>query len=193
LEFRALLPKFGQPLPSGESLRAMAIAYTIDYRRVRRRLWAVGELQRAFDELAGDSAGRVLAEVGSPWSPRAWWCRLRYGRRIGRVLRWSMFDAYDARQRQRCRSLVCRRRGPLLEAVRKVSGRRTSPDPAQDARDVLAAVARDPATWSRQLVVLRSVQTLSVLDLKTYCELVAELGEYDVKTEQTEAREAFRE
>ena len=41
------------------------------------------------------------------------------------------------------------------------------------------SIARDPATWSRQLVTLRAVQTLSVLDLQTYCDLVAELGEYE--------------
>jgi hypothetical protein len=47
-----------------------------------------------------------------------------------------------------------------------------------EAKQVLAAVGRDPDTWSRELVTLRAVQTLSLLDLKIYCDLVAELGEY---------------
>ena len=62
--------------------------------------------------------------------------------------------------------------------MRTLTHHRAPSDPVSAARAVLCDAARDPATWTQQLVVLRAVQTLSVLDLKTYCDLVAELGEY---------------
>ena len=76
------------------------------------------------------------------------------------------------------RRLLWERRRTLAPVVRLLAGKVAPADPVADARQVLDAIARDPATWSRQLVVLRTIQTLSVLDLETYCDLVAELGEY---------------
>ena len=54
----------------------------------------------------------------------------------------------------------------------------------EHARQVLSQVARDPGPWTRQLVILRTIQTLSVLDLKTYCDLVYELGEYGTENRE---------
>ncbi|MHC4181509.1 MAG: hypothetical protein ACYSWU_28770, partial [Planctomycetota bacterium] len=154
---------------SGESLRAMAIAFCIDYAQARTRLEASRRLASAFEE--------ACANPSSPgWSPAALWRRWKYAARVDRLLRQPAFEAY-AGHREMCLGMLCRR-GPLLKDLRRLTHDDVPADPIADARRVLLAVARDPATWSRQLVILRAVQTLSVLDLRTYCDLVAELGEY---------------
>lgn len=179
LEFRRLLKELDGHRQSGESLRAAAIAYTIDYHHVRSRWEAARQLERTFDDAIAHPSQPAAGHEGSNWSLRTLWCRWRYGGRINRLLQQPAFAGYDALQRKVCRRLLCRRRGPLLDALCRLTRDPTLADPLDDARKVLRAVARDPATWSRQLVILRAVQTLSVLDLKTYCDLVHELGEYD--------------
>lgn len=171
LEFRRLLADFDAGEQSGESLRAMAIAYAINYQHARTRLEASQRLKRAFDEAPANPSG-------PGWSLAALWCRCRYAARMNRLLRQPTFQHYAGQQRA-CLGLLCRRRGRLLRDFHRLTRRGAPADPAGAARQVLLAVARDPATWSRQLVILRAVQTLSVLDLRTYCDLVAELGEYD--------------
>lgn len=178
LELRSWLARFHLDESSSESLRAMAIAYTIDYEGIRSRLTATRLLQRAMnDALAAKPRRWSLADLPE-WSLRAAWCRLRYRRRLLKLFEQPAFAGYDDDQRRRCRRLVYCRRGELLRALKQLTGPRAPTDPVDHAREVLANVARDPAPWSRQLVILRAVQTLSVLDLQTYCDLVYELGEY---------------
>ncbi|MHC4398397.1 MAG: ion transporter, partial [Planctomycetota bacterium] len=179
LEFRRWLDRFGADGFSSESLRAMAIAYTIDYRGARTRLEAARLLEEAFRQAIDErSQPRSVRTMPRP-SLRSLWCGMRTRRKLSRLFGQSMFADFDRRQRAVCRRCLRRRRGPLLAALKQLTRRRAGTDPAADARRELAGVGRDPATWSRQLVVLRAVQTLSVLDLETYCKLVYEVGEYD--------------
>jgi hypothetical protein len=179
LDFRRWLLRFGSEQPPPVAQRAMTVAYTIDYHHVRRYLEATQRLEEASEEAAG-SAAAPAAGGGRPRRLAAsCWCRLRHGGKIRRLLDQPAFARYDLAQRRRLRRLICGRRGPLLEAVRCLTRAGVPDDPVGHARNELLAVALDPDTWSRQLVVLRAVQTLSVLDLQTYCDLVAELGEYD--------------
>jgi len=180
LEFRDWLQRRGGTY-SSEALRAMAIAYTVDHRGARSRLEDVGLLERAFHEtLAAQARSQQVLPRGSAASA---WCRLWNRRRLNRLFDQPSFAHLDRRQRAACRRCVCRRRGPLPAALRRLTPRGPGgADPAGDAWKALAAVGRDPATWTRQLVILRAVQTLTVLDLDTYTRLVHELGEYDPRT-----------
>ncbi len=173
LQFRRLLANWDCSGQSGQSLRAMAIAYAIDYAQVRTRLEAGRRLKKSFDEACSKPSG-----VG--WSLGTLWRRWKNSARVDRLLKQPAFAAY-AGQRDTCLALLCRR-GPLLADLRRLTAGNVAAHPVYEARQVLLAVGRDPATWSRQLVVLRAVQTLSVLDLRTYCDLVAELGEYGTCT-----------
>jgi hypothetical protein len=178
LELRRLLAQLDVPPMGPESMRAMTIAYTVDYHGVRSRLEAVRRLQQAFDEALGE--GRPAdGDSGGRWSLRAAWCRLRLGGRILRLVEQPAFAHLSQQQRAACVRLVCRRRRDLARAVRLLTRDPACLDALAAARQTLVAVGRDPATWSQQLVALRTVQTLSVLDLQTYCDLVAELGEYE--------------
>lgn len=179
LEFRAWLSRLHLAEFSAEALRAMAIAYSIDYKRARTHLTATRLLERAFDDaLAATSRRWSLANLPE-WSLRAAWCRLRWRRRLIKLFQQPAFLRYTLEQQARCRRLVYCRRGDLLRALGELTGRGRPLDPVEQARRVFSGVGADPAPWSRQLVVLRAVQTMSVLDMKTYCDLVFELGEYD--------------
>jgi hypothetical protein len=177
LEFRYWLDRFGGRGLAGRSLRAMAIAYTIDYRGVRRRLEAVRLVEKAF-AAAGDRPATAAAG-GLRRSPRTLWRRWRLRGRLGRLFAQPAFAPPDDPRRAACRRAIAHGKRELLDAVRLLTDvRRERDDLLADARTVLFNVGRDPDPWSRQLVTLRAVQTLSVLDLKAYCDLVAELGEY---------------
>ncbi len=182
-DLRDWLARFDLQGQSNESLRAVAIAYTIDFQQARSRLQATRQLQRHFEDLIAEQGLRSPLARLPEWSLRAAWCRWRYRGRLFQLFRQPAFAGYSPKQQRRCRRLVYCRRGGLLKALRLLTGPDAPSDPVDRARRSLAQVARDPAPWSRQLVVLRAVQTLSVLDLKTYCDLVYELGEYaDVPT-----------
>ena len=173
---RKLLNRFDMENYSAESLRAMTVAYTIDYQGIRSRLAAAKQLHRAFDEVLRDES--ALGGVRSFFSIRHIWRRCRDGQRIDRLFASPAFARFDRAQQRVCRQLVFRGRGPFVGALRTLTRDGIPADPREEAREVLRAVGADPTPWSRQLVVLRTVQTLSVLDLRTYCELVNELGEY---------------
>jgi hypothetical protein len=183
IEFRRWLDDLGLSGLSSEALRAMAIAYAIDYRQVRRKLEAVRVLGDAFDDAA---ALPTAARKRPARSPASIACRFRYGGKLERLFDLPAFRKYDEPARVACGRLVTQRRGTLLAALRQLVGKAASgDDPLDAAREALLGVGRDPETWSRQLVTLRAVQTLSVLDLSTYCDLVAELGEYENRDAET--------
>ncbi|NQU25778.1 MAG: hypothetical protein HQ567_31195, partial [Candidatus Nealsonbacteria bacterium] len=177
-------PEVGEPF-SAESLRAMAIAYTIDYRDVRSHVEATERLRRALDEIATNGTTSSDAAPGLIRTPRAWWCRLRHAGKARRLFSQPALADFDAAARRASTREIYGRRGELLAALRTLAGKHGPDDPVDAARTTLLSVARDPATWSRQLVTLRAVQTLSVLDLRTYCDLVADLGEYETCPPET--------
>ena len=167
---------------SGEAMRAMAIAYSIDFSGVRRCLEAVGRVREAFDTaIANPSAGKRWTSLGIGCLRR-----LRRRRELNRLFRQPAFSKYGGPEVKGCLRSVAARDKSLLADIRAIASKsRKSEDPVEYARQVILGIGRDPHTWSRQLVVLRAVQTLSVLDLSTYCDLVAELGEYDNRTMET--------
>ena len=178
LDFRYWLNRLDCPVRSRRSLRAMAIAYTIDYQGLRSLLEATRLLEKLFAEVDAERSG--VPEAVRSWSLGAAWCRRRLAERFDNLFTQPAFSGIDDVGQSACRGAIYRRRGLTARAVKLLTEESSgSGDPVDDARALLLEVARDPDTWSRQLVVLRAVQTLSVLDLTTYCDLVAELGEYD--------------
>ncbi|NUQ60892.1 MAG: hypothetical protein HUU20_00275 [Pirellulales bacterium] len=178
LQLRYWLSRFRMSAQSSQSLRAVALAYTIDYEGVRTRLAATRLLQQAFNDALAEKPRRWSLAGLPEWSLAAAWRRVRCRSRLFELFEQPEFSHFGEEQRSRCRRLVYCRRGELARALRDLTGRSGHADPVEHARRILASVAQDPSPWSRQLVVLRAVQTLSVLDLKTYCDLVYELGEY---------------
>jgi ion transport protein len=176
IDFRRWSEALGIEGYSGEAMRAMAIAYSIDYMGVRSRLEAVGRVREVFDTALADAPAR-----------KGWGClgigcfrRLRRRGELKRLFKQPAFSQYGGPQRKVCLRSFATGDKSLLVDIRAIAGKSsTAEDPVEYARKVILSIGRDPHTWSRQLLVLRAVQTLSVLDLSTYCDLVAELGEYD--------------
>lgn len=166
-----------------ESCRAIAIAYTIDYRKIRSTLEAARQLHRVFGEVEGE---------GKPQSRRWWQCftfrpfgKARFNRMLDRLFAQPEFAKY-AEHCEACRCAAWRDRARINRALKRLAGKKAGPNPVEQAREILRSVGRDPATWSQQLLVLRTVQTISVLDLQAYCDLVAELGEYGPASREPE-------
>jgi hypothetical protein len=177
-ELRKWLCRFEMTGLSAESARAAAIAYTIDYQGARSRLEAARRLRRAFDEACAEASTTGKPRPGGRRFGRVFGRRVKWDRMLDRLFAQPAFSDYAGERREVCREAAWRERKSLGNWVRQLADPNAPDDPVGAARETLLAVARDPATWSQQLLVLRAVQTLSVLDLKTYCDLVAELGEY---------------
>lgn len=202
LDLRYWLRRLGLDDEPAESLRAMALAYIVDHCRVRSLLESVRAVERSWafaatrDSAAQQRTGREVdrAPRRGAWGPlRAVagamlgakdvllrpfrFRRQRFERQAERVLAYPWL----ANIPRGCHPQWIRQaweRPELRKAVQTLACFLLTPDPLAEARDALQAVARDPAPWTRQLVVLRAVQTLSVLDLQLYCDLVARLGRY---------------
>ena len=191
MEFRHWLERLDCSDQSAVALRAMSIAYAIDYRDVRRRLEMVRHLELAFARAVENDAPRRFRREGVVGRLMSLWTAYRYRGRIRRLFELPTFSQYRDRQQTACMRMICRRRGSILKTVRDLTSPAMAADPLDGpsegplddplnvAKQTLLDVARDPETWSRQLVILRTIQTLSVLDLTTCCDLVAELGEYE--------------
>lgn len=175
-DFRRWRERLGLDAVSGEAARATTIAWLIDYRGIRGDLEALATVEEAMREAC--SSARLFPDP-SLCRPTDWLYRWWNAVCINQALKRPRVAPLEPKHQARFRRLVAFRRGPLLEAVRRL-GAPGARSPLDEAQRVLHEIARDPATWSRQLLVLRAVQTLSVLDLWTYRDLVAELGEYDV-------------
>ncbi|MBN2292672.1 MAG: hypothetical protein JXM70_09620 [Pirellulales bacterium] len=198
IEFRRWLERLNCGDQSLAALRAMTIAYTIDYRDARSRLEMVRLLERSFVRAVEDEGPLDQGYVGFFGRIMGLWTAFQYSSRFNRLFELPTFKHYQGEQQAACRRMICRRRGVLLKTVRSLTSPSMAGDPIDGPREgslddpvnvakyILLDVAHDPDTWSRQLVVLRTIQTLSVLDLTTCCDLVAELGEYEKNGHETE-------
>lgn len=203
LDLRYWLRRLGLENHPPESLRAMALAYIVDHGRVRATLESARLLERAwgpvhaaetarFPPPSGMSAlpargktltsraaslAEALANAGDVLFGLFRFRRRRFAKQAQRVLGYPWLRV-PPRGCHRHWVRQAWKRPELRKAVQRLAQTAPGADPLDEVRQTLQSVARDPATWTRQLVVLRAVQTLSVLDLQLYCDLVARLGRY---------------
>lgn len=206
LDLRYWLRRLGLENHAAESLRAMALAYTVDHGGVRTMLESVRVLERAWKPATGEPPVEPMAPLHASARPACgksrnglqtplaaalarigelvlWplpFRRRRFERQARRVLCYPWMRGVPSGRHRHCVRQAWER-PELRRAVQRLAQAAGGNDPLVRARETLSAVARDPAPWTRQLVVLRAVQTLSVLDLQLYCDLVARLGRYPEK------------
>lgn len=181
MRFRRWLSNQPAVATTGPAARAMAIAYTVDYNRTKTYLQATERLLAAVNGAEPENEGQLdqpAAAARGRWIGRLW-RRARLLRRWARLFAQPAFDEWDGRQRRELRRRVTDEGEALYRATLDLTSARAPRDPRDHATTTLRNVGRDPESWTNQLIVLRTVQTLSVLDLQMYCELVGELGEYD--------------
>ena len=169
-----------------EALRAAAIAYTIDYRGLRSKFSGLEELESVFEKVLDRPAG--LRAVRGSRRLKAQFMRLFRRRGLLRrdplwgafsqVLSWSRFASEGRRGRRWMWESVFLDYQGIRKVVERL-GSASDPQMAQQqGEESLQRVLRMPHEWTEQLVSLRMVQTMAVLDLRNYRKLVHDLGGY---------------
>ena len=92
------------------------------------------------------------------------------------------FPRYDMDQRRRIAAYFRRHRRAVRGWVRVVLGQ-GGPDPWETVRARMRDVLLRTDLWSDQVLVLRAVQSLTMLDVQHNCELVWDLGGYTAEPE----------
>ena len=147
----------------GESLRALAIAYRGDYEGVKTLLSAGPVL----DEAMAGVLERPLASV-------VLWPRPRLKRMFKRW--WAAHGTRQRRTRRAFWRLVVHDAG--VRSALWAWGQHGQADAAVEGTRRVADLLRHPRRISEQIVTLRSVQTLSLIDLLSYRAHVFQLGGY---------------
>ncbi len=104
--------------------------------------------------------------------------------RVRRVLPLLVDDvtAIDREEVERSLTATLLRDGPEAEAELRTLATwlpDDCDDPAARAREILLSVAEQPSSWSEQLVAVRTVQSLGMMDLLGYERLIETLGAYE--------------
>jgi Ion transport protein len=160
-----------------EAWRALSIAFAVDFKGARS---LVG-LEEKVEELLRDAIGKKGRIPGTSWWQRATWNLFP-----ARGLR-TLFETYLVRygprnlteKESRWAFRTVRANGNGLKQLVEL-GAALPPDttPREAAKEILGTVVSYPENWSEQLVTLRAVQSLSVLDVRNYRRQVWTLGGY---------------
>ncbi|MEE8466993.1 MAG: hypothetical protein V3T22_00965, partial [Planctomycetota bacterium] len=158
-------------VPAGEHLRAAAVAFRADYDGLRAHLAGRAILHEVYSAAAAVPARspRVLPR------PRLWLAFRAY---------WALHGVGDAVARRRAwRATVHDVEGV---AAALAVWRRLGEERARDAgEELLAEVLRHPGQVTEQVVCLRAVQTLSLIDVRNYRVHVRRMGGFDEVPERT--------
>jgi hypothetical protein len=165
----------------GEALRALVAACVLDHDDVATLALSIEGLKRVLAYAADPSHDPKRLPAGLPEpiiSLRTLWRPVhRLKRPVSLLFELPCFPAYDpAQRRQIVRCLRGHRR-----AVRgwiKVLLGQGGPDPWATVNARLREVLLRTDLWSDQILVLRAVQSLTMLDVQHNCELVWNLGGY---------------
>lgn len=164
-----------------EALRAVVAACVLDHDDVA----TLGQSTEAMTILAAYAASptsdlkRLPPGLPDPVvNPRRLWRPVpRRGPSWRRLFELPGFSAYDASARRRIVALLRRHRRTTRGWFRVVMGQGAG-DPWGEVRARLHDVILKTDLWSDQILVLRAVQTLTMLDVHHNCELVWSLGGY---------------
>ncbi|MEQ8766486.1 MAG: ion transporter [Planctomycetota bacterium] len=179
-----ICPELPEGVSRAEQLRAVAIAHHVDHQGMRMALEGPERLVERFErvlvlpekERPRPSLARRLALAFRPTgsglmkSPKL--DEAEFDRAWRQVARPEWGDA----ERAACQRAWQAAFGGLRLWVSQVGRERPS---HERASDTLRAVALRPQSWSRRLLTLRVVQSLTVLDIQGYRDLVRELGGFE--------------
>jgi hypothetical protein len=149
-------------IASPEHVRALAVAYLADYRQVRRHVSAVEIL---------DEVCRAAAE---PVRPGKLWPRVRLSRRFGRY--WQQHGHAGDTERRAAWRAVLHNVGGARDAL--VCWDTLGAPAREHGERLLGEILLHPGRITEQLISLRTIQTLAILDVLNYRRHVYELGGY---------------
>jgi len=182
-EIRSRYPHLAPRL--GEVVRALALAFVCDCRGTRRTAEAIARLEARLAEVAarsdahtGRANRRVRREVAERLATVRPWLRP-----AGVPAGEPVAGGSDAAALEE-RFAAALAAGPSADrdALRLLSDREGGrEDPREAIVEELLAEAEHAASWTEQIVAVRTVQTLAMIDLSGYEEAIARLGEFDLR------------
>jgi hypothetical protein len=171
----------------GEALRAVVAASVLDHDDIATLALSIEGLDMAMTYAADPSNDRrrLPARLPEPiLNLRSLWHPVHRIRRPAiDLFGLPCFPHYDAAQRRRIAGYLRRHRRAVRGWVRVVLGQ-GGPDPWETVRARMRDVLLRTDLWSDQILVLRAVQSLTMLDVQHNCELVWNLGGYTVAATQ---------
>jgi hypothetical protein len=166
----------------GEALRAIVAACILDHDDIATLALSIEALDRILAYAAEASSDPGSVPVGLPdpvESTRLLWRPIRRLRRpVSDLFRLPCFPQLNRMQQRRVLRYLRRHRRLVRGWIRVVLGQ-GGDDPWDVVRRRLREVLIRTDLWSDQILVLRAVQTLTMLDVQHNCELVWSLGGYE--------------
>ena len=165
----------------GEALRAVVTACVLDHDDITTLAFSIEGLKRVMAHGASDSLDGKVLPPGLPdpvvnlqklWHPVA-----QVRRPASDLFRLPCFPSYDQGQRSRILAYLRRHRRAVRGWVKVVLGQ-GGDDPWATVQARMREVLLRTDLWSDQVLVLRAVQTLTMLDVQHSCDLVSSLGGY---------------
>jgi hypothetical protein len=167
----------------GEGLRAVVTACILDHDDIATLALSIEGLKRVLAYAADPSQDPKKLPAGLPdpvLGLRALWHPVhRCKRPAADLFERPCFPAYDLAQRRRIVRYLHRHRRAVRGWIKVVLGQGGA-DPWETVNARLRDVLLRTDLWSDQILVLRAVQSLTMLDVQHNCELVWSLGGYTV-------------
>jgi hypothetical protein len=165
----------------GEALRALVAACILDHNDIATLALSIGGLKRVMAH-AADSAQDPGGVPGGLPDPvvnlrRLWHPVYRCRRPVSDIFELPCFPAYNSAQRRKILHYLRRHRRVVRGWIKVVLGQGDR-DPWATVKARMRDVILRTDLWSDQILVLRAVQSLTMLDLQHNCELVWKLGGY---------------
>jgi hypothetical protein len=165
----------------GEALRALVAACILDHDDIATLALSIEGLKRAMAHAADSAQDARKLPPGLP-DPvvnlkRLWHPVNRCRRKTAELFELPCFPAYNRAERKRVIRYLRRHRRVVRGWIKVVLGQGAR-DPWATVKSRMDGVLLRTDLWSDQILVLRAVQSLTMLDLKHNCELVWSLGGY---------------
>jgi hypothetical protein len=165
----------------GEALRALVTACVLDHDDIATLALSIEGLKRVMAHAADPSQNRKQLPAGLPEPVvglrTLWYPVHRCRRPLADLFGLPCFPAYDPSRRARITRYLRRHRRAVRGWIKVVLGQ-GGPDPWVTVKARMRDVMLRTDLWSDQILVLRAVQTLTMLDVQHNCELVWALGGY---------------
>jgi hypothetical protein len=165
----------------GEALRALVAAWVLDHDDVATLSFSIEALTTLMEYAANPDANLQALPPGLP-DPvlnlkRLWRPVHRIGRPWAELFTLPCFASFDPAARKRIMTFLKRHRRVVGGWVRVVLGQ-GGDDPWSEVQARMHDVLLKTDLWSDQILILRAVQTLTMLDVQHNSELVWTLGGY---------------
>ncbi|MGP0064608.1 MAG: hypothetical protein ACLQGP_13545, partial [Isosphaeraceae bacterium] len=165
----------------GEALRALVAACVLDHDDIATLALSIEGLKRLLAHAADPSQDPGILPPGLPepiLSLRALWHPVHRCRRgPSELFDLPCFPIYDAAQQRRIIRYLRRHQRTVRGWIKVVLGQ-GGPDPWATVKGRMRDVMLRTDLWSDQILVLRAVQSLTMLDVQHNCSLVWDLGGY---------------